>query len=189
MRSCTSPARRLESHQRGFWIETLFQMQKTKALNWLFPEKVRRVEKQADSYFLGGGCSGHSRGKTWGLISLAIRALPHDLVTGGIPHSGSWHSSSRSISQVKGYSDRKYSRFLPLVTLALSGPEEALQWLLSQLPRYSFYGICGNELEGLDLITWEQNHFPSLASPSPSLLYQLYWCGELGETVVSYLCW
>ena len=24
---------RLESHQRGFWIETLFQMQKTKALN------------------------------------------------------------------------------------------------------------------------------------------------------------
>ena len=28
-----SPAGRLESHQRGFWIETLFQMQKTKALN------------------------------------------------------------------------------------------------------------------------------------------------------------
>ena len=36
-----------------FWIETLFQMQKTKALNWLFPENVRRVEKQADSYFGG----------------------------------------------------------------------------------------------------------------------------------------
>ena len=30
-------------------------MQKTKALNWLFPENVRKVEKQADSYFLGGG--------------------------------------------------------------------------------------------------------------------------------------
>ena len=27
-----SPAGRLESHQRGFWIETPFQMQKTKAL-------------------------------------------------------------------------------------------------------------------------------------------------------------
>ena len=42
-----SPAGRLESHQRGFWIETPFQMQKTKALSWLFPECVRRVEKQS----------------------------------------------------------------------------------------------------------------------------------------------
>ena len=66
-------------------------MQKTKALIWLFPENIRRVEKQANSNFFGGGCSGNSRGKTWGLISLAIRALPHDLVTGGIPHAGSWH--------------------------------------------------------------------------------------------------
>ena len=66
-------------------------MQKTKALIWLFPENIRRVKKQADSYFWGGGCSGNSRGKTWGLISLAIRALPHDLVTGGIPHAGSRH--------------------------------------------------------------------------------------------------
>ena len=32
-----------------------------------------------------------------------------------------WSSSFNSISQVKGYSDRKYSRLLPLVTLALSG--------------------------------------------------------------------
>ena len=29
-------------------------MQKTKALIWLFPENIRRVEKQADSYFFGG---------------------------------------------------------------------------------------------------------------------------------------
>ena len=29
----TCPAGRLENHQRGFWIETLFQMLKTKALN------------------------------------------------------------------------------------------------------------------------------------------------------------
>ena len=58
MHSCTSPAGRLKSHQRGFWIETPFQMQKTKALRWLFPECVRRVEKyntirQAYSYFWG----------------------------------------------------------------------------------------------------------------------------------------
>ena len=32
-RAAVCPAGRLESHQRGFWIETLFQMQKTKALN------------------------------------------------------------------------------------------------------------------------------------------------------------
>ena len=45
----------------------------------------------------------------------------------GIESSGArWSSSFKSISQVKGYSDRKYSRLLPLVTLALSGPEEAL---------------------------------------------------------------
>ena len=49
-------------------------------------------------------------------------------------------------------SDWKYSGLLPLVTLTLSGPEEALMWLLSQLPRYSFCGICGNELEGLALV-------------------------------------
>ena len=65
-------------------------MQKAKALIWLFPENIRSVEKQADSCCLGGGCSGNSRWKTWGLISLSIRALPHDLVTGGIPHGGPW---------------------------------------------------------------------------------------------------
>ena len=67
--------------------------------------------------------------------------------------------SSRSISEVKGYSDWKCNGLLPLVILALSGPEEALQWLLSQILRYSFCGICGNELEGQALITQGQNHF------------------------------
>ena len=89
MRSCMSPAGRLESHQRGFWIETLFQMQKTKALNWLFSRECQKSGKAGRFLFLRGGCSGNSRGKIWGLISLAIRALPHDLVTGGIPHAGS----------------------------------------------------------------------------------------------------
>ena len=71
MRSCTSPVGRLESHQRGFWIKTPFQMQKTKALRWLFPECVRRVEKyntirQAYSYF-GGYMLRKYQGKTWDL--------------------------------------------------------------------------------------------------------------------------
>ena len=35
-------------------------------------------------------------------------------------------SSYKSISEVKGYSDWDCNGFFPLVTLALSGPEEAL---------------------------------------------------------------
>ena len=50
------------------------------------------------------------------------------------------------------WSDWKYSGLRPLVALTLSGPQEALMWLLSQLPRYSFCGIYGNELEGLALV-------------------------------------
>ena len=77
-----------------------------------------------------------------------------------------WNSSSKSISEVKGYSDWKYDEFLPLVTLALGGSEEAFQWLLSQLLRYSFCGIRGNEMEGLFLITQGQKslfpHWPAL---------------------------
>ena len=46
----------------------------------------------------------------------------------------------------------KCNGLLPLIVLGLSGPEEALWWLLSQLPRYYFYVICGNELEGLALV-------------------------------------
>ena len=62
-------------------------MQKTKALNF-FPENVRRVEKQADSYFWG-----YMLRKCWeenlrSDSTLPIRSLPHDLVTGGIPHAG-----------------------------------------------------------------------------------------------------
>ena len=37
-----------------------------------------------------------------------------------------WSSSSKSISEVKGYLDWNCNFFFPLVALALSGPEEAL---------------------------------------------------------------
>ena len=49
-------------------------------------------------------------------------------------------------------SGEKCNRLLPLVAPARSGPEEALWWLLSQLLRYFFCEICGNELEGLVLV-------------------------------------
>ena len=94
----------------------------------------------------------------------------------------------KSISEVKGYSDWKYNEFLPLVTLALSGPEEALQWLLSQLLRYSFCGICGNELEGLALITRGQKslfpHWPALHHLS---CYCLYCCGDAWKEHLGYM--
>ena len=71
----------------------------------------------------------------------------------------------KSISEVKGYSDWKYNEFPPLVMMALSGPEETFQWLLSQLLGYSFHGICGNEMEGLALITRGQKSlFPHWAA-------------------------
>ena len=63
------------------------------------------------------------------------------------------------------WSNWKCSGLLPLVVLALTGPEEALWWLLSQLPRHSFCGICGNELEVLALVAWGQKSLPSLAKP------------------------
>ena len=54
-----------------------------------------------------------------------------------------------------------------LVALALSGPEEALWWLLSKLFRYSFCGICRNKLESLALIAQgKKNHFFLTGQPS-----------------------
>ena len=105
-------------------------------------------------------------------LRLIVRKHPVSLGVKG--SEDRWSSSSKSISQVKGYSDRKYGRFLPLVTLALSGPEEALQWPLSQLFRYSFCRICGNELEGLALITRGQNHLFLAGQPFPISLAIAY---------------
>ena len=48
------------------------------------------MEKQADSYFVGyrlRKCQGENLRSD---LTLPIRSLPQDLVTGGIPHAGSW---------------------------------------------------------------------------------------------------
>ena len=96
--------------------------------------------------------------------------------------------SSRSVSEVKGYSDWKCNGLLPLATLALSGPEEAFQWLLSQLFRYSFCKICGNELDGLALITRGQKSlFPHWPALHHLFCYRLYWCGDTWKEHLS-LC-
>ena len=110
MRSCMSPAGRLESHQRGFWIETLILypgdlLSKSSKLTfsrkrWCGgqpPVNVRRVGgkhntvKQADSG-LGGWMLRKFQGENLRSDStLHIRYLARDLVTGGIPHAGSRH--------------------------------------------------------------------------------------------------
>ena len=78
--------------------------------------------------------------------------------------------------------DWKCNGLLPLVALALSGPEEALWWLLSQLLRYSFCGICRNELEGLTLIAREQKSlFPHWPTLHHLFCYHIYWCGDTQE--------
>ena len=93
-----------------------------------------------------------------------------------------WNSSSKTISEVKGYSGWKYNEFLPLVTLTLSGPVEAFQWLLSQLLRYYFCGICGSDLEGLALSI--SPYWPALCH---LFFYCLYWCGNAWKEHLSFM--
>ena len=82
------------------------------------------------------------------------------------------------IGNCKMWSDWKWYGLL-LVVLALSRAEEALWWLLSQLLRYFFCGIRGNELEGLVLVAWGQKslfpHWPALHN---FFCYHIYWHGD-----------
>ena len=57
-------------------------------------------------------------------LGLVVRKYLASL--GIVSSEARWSSSSKSISEVKGYSDWNYNGFFPLVMLALSGPEEAL---------------------------------------------------------------
>ena len=57
-------------------------------------------------------------------LGLVVRK--HLASLGIVSSEARWSSSSKSISEVKGYSDWNYNGFFPLVMLALSGPGEAL---------------------------------------------------------------
>ena len=81
------------------------------------------------------------------------------------------------IGDCRIWSDWKCNGLLPLVALALSRPEKALWWLLSQLPIHSFCVICGNELEGLALVTWQQSLFPRWPSLHNCFCFHVYWRG------------
>jgi len=77
------------------------------------------------------------------------------------------------------WSDWKYRGLPPLIVPVLSRPEKALQWLLPQLLRYSFCGICGNELEGLALVARGQNSlFLRWATFHNLFCCHIYWCGD-----------
>ena len=78
------------------------------------------------------------------------------------------------------WSDWKGNGLLPLVMRSLSRPQEAFWWLLSQLLRYSFCGICGNELEGLALIA----QGPKSLFPCWPALYHLF-CQHISPRVAS----
>ena len=65
-------------------------------------------------------------------LGLVVRKCLVSLGIGSL--EARWSSSYKSISEVNGYSDWKYNVLLPLVTLALSGPEEAFQWLFAPTP-------------------------------------------------------
>ena len=77
------------------------------------------------------------------------------------------------------WSDWKCNGLVPLVALALSRPEKALWWLLSQLLRYFFCGSCGNELKGLALVAWGQKSLlPCWLTLHSLFCYHKHSCGD-----------
>ena len=63
------------------------------------------------------------------------------------------------------------------MVLALSGPAEALLWLLSQFLRYFFLWNLWKWIGRIGPSNWRKEiTFSSLANPPPPLL--LYWCGN-----------
>ena len=98
-----------------------------------------------------------------------------------------WSSTSKSISEVKGYSYWKCNEFLPLVMLAL-GDQRRLS-----------NGFCPNSLHILSWNLWEGNGrtVPNNSRTKPYwpalhhlFCYRLYWCGDAWkEHLSTSSCW
>ena len=95
------------------------------------------------------------------LISLAIRSLPHDLVTGGIPHAGSQHVLS-SGTAVLGSQGRSPGRSDCWARAAFSDglggctascPQRAVHWLPSRVSTYWMGGEFIQKRESENLWT------------------------------------
>ena len=78
------------------------------------------------------------------------------------------------------WADWKWSRLLPLVVLALRGPEKALRWLSSQFLRYSFCTVCWSGIEMLTLTHHEHERlfFPHRPALHHLLCYRIDSCGN-----------
>ena len=87
--------------------------------------------------------------------------------------------SRTQIGNCRVWLDWNYSGLFPLAVLALSRPEKALWWLLSQPLRYFFCGSCENELEGLALVAWGQKSLFLIGWP---FCYHIYWHGHTQGT-------
>ena len=81
------------------------------------------------------------------------------------------------------WEDWKCSRLLPLVALALRGPQKALQWLLFQLLRYSFCTICWTGIQRLALTLHEHKRlfFPHRLALHHLLCYHIDFMWQLSE--------
>ena len=84
------------------------------------------------------------------------------------------------IGELQIWADWECGWLLPLVVLALSGSEKALQCLLSQLLRYSFCTISWTRIERLTLThhECEQLFFPHRLTLHHLLCYQIDACGN-----------
>ena len=78
------------------------------------------------------------------------------------------------------WADWKCIGFLPVVALALSRPEKALQWLWSQLLRYSFCTVCWTGIKRmmLTLHEYERRFFPHRLALHHLLCYHIDLCGN-----------
>ena len=91
-RSCTSPTGRLESHQRVFGLKHSFKCRRLTRWIDFFQKRSEewksRAQKPADICW--GTCLKTSRGvpEVWARLAY-VSFLPHNLVTGGLPHTGS----------------------------------------------------------------------------------------------------
>ena len=69
-----------------------------------------------------------------------VMAIPTDCIDGDI--AGEHEIPEDTDWDTPDLGRLKMNQLLPLVALALSRPEKALRWLLSQLLRYSFCTVC-----------------------------------------------
>ena len=137
-------------------------MLKTKALNWLFSrehQKSGKADHKNRQIFCWGTCLGISRGapEVWARLAY-VSFLPHDLVMGGIPHTGFWQQGCplspllfnivlevlaiaiRAEKEIKGIQigkEVKLSLFTDDMILYIENPKNSTRKVLGLINEYS----------------------------------------------------